>query len=353
MRFGKKEIFLFLTSIFLTLIVFEIGARVWLRHFATQEEFQKYALYTEVPSQKWMFSSHPYLNYYLTPNYKSGLTYHNSFGYRNREFTIKKPADEYRIVVLGGSTIYTTGVADNDKTFPSQLETILINGYGYKNVKVINAGIPGYSTWESLINLEFRVLDIEPDLIIVYPCVNDVTQRMVIPSQYRGDNTGSRKQWSLPPIKLFEYSCFLRIMSRRLGYTTQVGIGHDLVNVHAKMPVTVMYNPPIYFERNLRNMITISKEHDIEIMFATFAFSDAFVATKHYSTTEIYKTEYGRQKHLVINIAKKHNIPIFDFDSVMSKDKENWVDAVHVNEKGALLKARLFADFIHKEGVMK
>jgi hypothetical protein len=36
----------------------------------------------------------------------------------------------------------------------------------------------------------------------------------------------------------------------------------------------------------------------------------------------------------------------------MSKDKRYWADGRHVNEEGALVKARLFAEFIHSLGII-
>ena len=39
--------------------------------------------------------------------------------------------------------------------------------------EVINAGIPGWTTAESLINLHFRVLELSPDMVIICHAVND------------------------------------------------------------------------------------------------------------------------------------------------------------------------------------
>lgn len=120
-------------------------------------------------------------------------------------------------------------VEDNDKTFPYQLERILRGDYGNNNVEVINAGVGGYDSWESLINLQFRVLDIDPDLIIVYHGTNDVHTRLVLPDAYQGDNSGRRKQWNPPSISFIEYSLLLRIASRKLGIMNQVSL-EDFVN---------------------------------------------------------------------------------------------------------------------------
>ena len=170
----KGELILLVSSILATLVAGELGARFWLNNLATPQQYANYASFTDVAPEEFQWSPHPYLNYYPTPNYKNGLTSHNSLGYRNNEFPLEKPDGVYRIAVLGGSSTYTIKVKDNEKTFPSQLERLLRDEYAYPNVEVINAGVGGYNSWESLINLQFRVLDVDSDLVIVYHGVNDV-----------------------------------------------------------------------------------------------------------------------------------------------------------------------------------
>ena len=52
-------------------------------------------------------------------------------------------------------------------------------------------------------------------------------------------------------------------------------------------------------------------------------------------------------------VAERNGVPIFDFASVMPTDKKYWADGRHVNELGAEKKAELFADFIHKNGLIQ
>ncbi len=121
----KKEFSLAAASILISILLAEAALRVWLSHFSTQEQQSAYALFTDIPPEHRTWSPHHYLNYYPTPNYRKGLTYHNSLGYRSREFNPNKRENIYRIVTIGGSTTYTISVEDNDKTFPYQLEHIL------------------------------------------------------------------------------------------------------------------------------------------------------------------------------------------------------------------------------------
>jgi len=336
-------------AILVALLLLEIGARVWLNYFASLDDYRRYALYSEIDPSLFRWSPHHYLNYYPSPNYNEEGTYHNSLGYRNDEFSIEKPEGVYRIVTLGGSSTYTEKVKDNAKTFTAQLENILQNEYGYKNVQVINAGVPGYNTWESLINLEFRVLDLKPDLVIVYHNTNDVQTRLVVPGTYRGDNSGARKQWSDPPVAWWEHSVILRIVSRDQRWTRQVRLADfvdaptTIENAGGDNYAALQQNPPVYFKRNIANMIAVARENGVKIMLATWAYSPYF---DDFASRDYYQQAYEEHNNIIRQFADTHHVPVFDFVSTMPQSEEYWADGRHVNEAGALLKAELFAQFM-------
>jgi lysophospholipase L1-like esterase len=338
-------------------------ARLWLNYMATPEQYDRFVLFTSIDTQDYAWTPHPYLAYYPTPNYKKGLTSHNSLGYRNDEFSVEKPENVYRIVALGGSSTYDVSIKDNQQIFTAQLEQKLKEEYGYENVQVINAGVPGYNSWEILGNLEFRVLDLDPDLVIIYENTNDVHARLVEPSAYRGDDLGRRRAWQVPNVSVWEHSALLRIVSRILNITRQVSVD-DFASAPTYVswpfesrleefnldPVEVLKeNPPIYFRRNLENMIAIAKEHDIQIMFSTWAHSPYL---QDYAAEDYYQQAFRENNDVVEDVALSHAIPLFDFASLMPQDAIYWADGRHVNEAGAVEKARLFAEYIHDTGLI-
>ena len=90
----------------------------------------------------------------LTNNMSSKLEEHNeqyvSFSYASRHswtVTLSYNRDNYK------------------KTYPYLMGEKL-RDMGYSNVNVINAGVGNADTWYSLINLEFRVLDLDVDYLI-------------------------------------------------------------------------------------------------------------------------------------------------------------------------------------------
>ena len=346
-------------GVLLSLILLEIGTRVWLRFIAPDDVAMEYSLYSYLSPDNQRYVRHHYLNYYTNPEYKRGATYHNSLGYRNTEFPVKKPAGVFRIALLGGSSTYDTSIKNNDETFAADLEKILRDKYAYKNVQVINAGVGGYNSWESLINLEFRVLDLEPDLVIVYHGPNDVHARMVDPASYAGDDSGRRKQWESPSVPLLEHSALFRVLLRKSGITNQVGIGNFVTSDTSYEPYELKEddykellkkNPPVYYRRNLNNMIAVSEANGTRIMLSTWAYSPYF---DDYASKEAYQKGFDENNEVVREVAVSNNVPLFDFAAVMPTDKKYWSDGRHSNALGAKKKAELYAGFIHDNGLIK
>jgi D-alanyl-lipoteichoic acid acyltransferase DltB (MBOAT superfamily) len=92
----------------------------------------------------------------------------NSFGMRDQEYAVAKPAGVFRIAVLGPSHVKGTGVADGE-TFEAVLEEHLNGHRGSEEIRyeVLNFGVGGYSLLQQLAMLDDRVLDFEPDAVIL------------------------------------------------------------------------------------------------------------------------------------------------------------------------------------------
>ncbi len=89
----------------------------------------------------------------------------NSRGLRDREVAPAKPPGTVRILVLGDSFTYGSGVA-GEETFPKRLEGLLAAQAGAR-VEVINAGVSGYGTVHEAAFLRAEGWDYEPDLVIL------------------------------------------------------------------------------------------------------------------------------------------------------------------------------------------
>ena len=92
----------------------------------------------------------------------------NSHGFRDVPRTYAKPADGFRVAVLGNSWTEALQVP-LDKTYCSVLERELskLPCYSGKQVEVLNFGVSGYSTAQELLLLRQEVWKYRPDLIII------------------------------------------------------------------------------------------------------------------------------------------------------------------------------------------
>lgn len=355
---------LLLGSLLLAALFAEGAARLWLHQVAGPERFARYARHSDLDPDSLRWTPHHYLNYIPTPGYWKNGTAHNRLGYRGPEIVQPKPEGVFRIVTLGGSTTYTVAVADNDKTYPRQMERLLREAYDHPQVEVINAGVVGYNSWETLINFQFRVLDLDPDLVILYQNTNDVHARLVLPETYRGDNGGRRRQWSAPPLSIWDHSNFLRIVRRRMGWSrveglgafvnaeSFVGFGADLRGraiPHTPMAI-LKANPPVYYRRNVGNLLAIARSHGIPVLLVTWAYSPHF---RDYTATEVYRRGFAEHNAILKELSGEWEVPLYDFAAEMPGDTAYWAEGRHVNEAGALRKAELFAGFLVRSGVLE
>jgi lysophospholipase L1-like esterase len=102
-------------------------------------------------------------------------------------------------------------------------------------------------------------------------------------------------------------------------------------------------NPPIYFRRNFENMVAIAREHDVVVLLATWAYSPEL---NDYAANPDYQRGFDENNQVVKEVADRHDVFLFDYAAIMPQDREYWADGRHVNEAGAVLKARLFAEYI-------
>jgi len=146
--------------------------------------------------------AHPYLAYALKPSWSTepGAAQqcsHNALGFRGKETTREKPPGVFRIVTLGGSSVYGQSESKDEAVWSERLERILAEKRPGARVEVINAGCPGYTSFEMLVQLEMRVVDLAPDLVVVYEAVNDMRAALYTAGALEpaGDNTHFRSPW--------------------------------------------------------------------------------------------------------------------------------------------------------------
>lgn len=109
---------------------------------------------------------YPGVGYINFPNQETPYFSINSKGFRGAEVEEKQKARK-RIVVVGGSAAFGTGLKRDSETFCAQLDKKL------GDVEVINAAAIGHSSGQELVYLLRDLIDLEPGLIIAFNGHND------------------------------------------------------------------------------------------------------------------------------------------------------------------------------------
>lgn len=95
----------------------------------------------------------------------------NESGFREREFEKKRP-DAWRVLVLGDSITYGTGLPVEER-FTNLVEERLRKWFPGKNIEVLNLGMPGINAERAAYLLKRSIDPLEPDLVVVGFCIND------------------------------------------------------------------------------------------------------------------------------------------------------------------------------------
>lgn len=95
----------------------------------------------------------------------------NALGLRDEPIG-PKADNEYRILCLGESTTYGAFVGFED-TYCQVAQRALNESSSGKRYRVINAAVPAYSSFQSLIYLKKYGLDLHPDVVVIYHEGND------------------------------------------------------------------------------------------------------------------------------------------------------------------------------------
>jgi hypothetical protein len=122
------------------------------------------------------------------------LTYRlNSMGFRGPDVARTKPPGAYRIVGVGDSFAFGTGVRADD-TFLAVLEREL-NTADAGGFEVINLGVPGYDTDNEVNMILARGVALAPDLVIICFFLNDAGGGNIFQALNQEDTASGPRSW--------------------------------------------------------------------------------------------------------------------------------------------------------------
>lgn len=260
-----------------------------------------------------------------------------------------KPKDLIRVNCLGASTTaYYVEYKGDVYTYPLILEKNLQQEFPDLDIEVNNFGMGGWSSAETLINFTLRIIDTQPDVVVIYHGYNDL--RMALAPDYENDYSHARQNlgevyhlyrmasW-VPYMPLAFYNYLVRklifsqnIQSSLLEATTP--------GWQKAQKFDADYRAGLHtFQRNLEHIIHICKSNGISVVLSTFC---------HYLYDDIKHDSYHSRFHhgieyanlLIQQLAEKHDIECVDNARKVPYENENFIDSIHFSHAGM----RIFAD---------
>ena len=302
----------------------------------------------------------PYLLYTSAPNYRDpefGLQ-HNEDGYRGLATPMDRRPGVYRILCLGGSTTYGTGVGRWEDAYPAVLERLLREDLpdGYHDVEVINGGLTWGTSAEMLTHYHFKYHYYRPDLVIINEGLNDA-EGYTLP-YYHPDNSN----WRQPMLNLrplppgWRWLALSRLASAAIlnvFYQDQLRGGEFVIRDGA-VPPAPWFKPGGQLARKRRKIPReqLSFLHNVETLIRSVLADGAQVLLvpsranpKGYRGKEFELSQILRHERIFVDLARKYSLSLAPFPaSIISPG--NWTDHCHLNASGEREKARHVAEFV-------
>ncbi|UCC43791.1 MAG: SGNH/GDSL hydrolase family protein [Candidatus Zixiibacteriota bacterium] len=272
----------------------------------------------------------------------SGLSYQvNSLRMRGKE--ISTLTDDYRIVAIGNSCTFGWGIPQQ-YTWVDLLETILNIRKPENRVQVLNAGVPGYTSYQGWQYFKRDLLDLDPNMVLImfgwndhWPAgkrIEDARQKMPGRVLVSVHNLLSR-------LKL--YQLLRKAASSAVGEPVTESLG-DLADDHSS-PRRVALDE---FVKNLEAMIALARENDAKpvLMIPPVASPQIYYEGRPWNLHYLHEPYQG----CIRSVASQHSVPVIDlqaaFDRSANLFDRHQTDPIHFNVKGHRLVAAAAADVV-------
>ena len=316
---------------------------------------------------------HPYLAYALKPGWRTPAgtnvqASHNELGFRGQGIEAKKEDDVFRVLCLGSGSTYGIGASNDDATWPARLQYYLHAEEPDRKFEVINMGVEGYSTFENLIDLATRGIDLEPDLVIVYQSLADL--RCALYPAPVSDNTHGRSSWTTENSRGLEStleSSYLYKLARRAltdgdvesaGFESQLVVDYEPgTDKFVDAPASTGFDN---FERNLTSIVALSRSIGARVLLSSQGLDRVDLTNAPSRGRQL--ASFERMRAILERVARRQKVEFVDAGKTLEQaarrqweadGKENvftWEDGLQ--DAGADLLASTFAHAIFRGGLL-
>ena len=296
----------------------------------------------------------------------SGAAIHiNQRGFRGPEFSAIKEPGKIRMAFLGGSQVFDYQGQDWPKLVEQELTR---RGH---NVEVINAGVPGQTSTDSLAKLLTDIWLLDPDIVFACQGWNDIKYfKRVNPHEpYRGlpphEPVSWQKDWRMYPSGLdavLTGSAVYRLIRGDLLEFLITEEGLYAMGAGAGPIHTVDIEPfgpwgPRQFSFNLNLIVNQSRQIGAEPIFCKQAHLLEGTTASGFDTRDYInrntgltfqelKLGYDAIYQTIDDIALREELLVVDMNTPLSINSENFWDPIHFNPKGSVAASKIVADSI-------
>lgn len=284
----------------------------------------------------------------------------NAKGYRGKDFSRKKEDGTIRVMVYGGSAVFDPYVPDG-KDWPSRLEQYLRNK-GLINIEVINAGIPGHSSFDSFGRLFAEGHVFQPDYVVLSNAWNDIKyfsfdEPLLRKFKPYAASRDYRSQYQ----NVFDQmlSEFSQLYVRLRGYyysnwKYQVGAEGATQSGESKREVTDLGLRQ--YQINVEMFVALAKTIQAVPILITQARLVALDNTEeekskiayHYQKMnhDVLVNAFKKTDDIIKEVAQSHHVVMLDASKKMSGKDAYFIDHIHLSDKGSNHLAMILSEFL-------
>lgn len=279
----------------------------------------------------------------------------NNLGFRGDELISPKPVDELRVFLIGGSTTECLIIDDHDSldaVVQRALQERVTDG---RRVRVYNSGYSGDRSDDHVAILTQRIVQLQPDVIVVFAGINDLLAAM------RGHDylhlpMPARPPWMLLVTqsqlgRLAYFAAKLRPPALDRTFEQPI-VTFYRYGVQAQKSAQAASGPPVFdgrgYANNLRTLAGVAAGHGVAMVFITQQTtwnSDVDPGAKNWhwllNVDNVRYAEDDMDRALesmndfMRQTAGALDVPLYDLARSMPKSTEFFYDDVHFNTNGA------------------
>jgi lysophospholipase L1-like esterase len=270
----------------------------------------------------------------------------DSRGFRNLELAVPKPAGTIRLAFLGASTTFCAEVSSNEATWPHLVWKSLREKWPDRKFDYINAGVPGYTVEDSLINLKARVTPLQPDVIVIYHATNDLskdTRELAIQQGLYDGRAEDSSFLARHSLLFFLLEKNWQIAARERRSTVS---GRHLEFEPAKLSVK--------FHQRLLALVEASREVAPVVAVATFSHqmrweqppkeqlqaSNTSLYYMPYMSVEGILRGFDEYNRIIREVSHQAGIVLIDCEDRIPGDSRYFRDSVHFTDQGSAMMAQ-------------